>query len=174
MIKLEGKNIRLRLVEEKDADFILTLRLDNRYNTFLSSVSSDVQAQKVWIKKYKDDEKKGIQYYFIIERLDGTPCGTVRIYDIRNDSFCWGSWILNENKTRYAALESAFLVYDFGFKQLGFKKSHFDVMKGNKGVVKFHARIGAVKTNEDEINEYFEITEEAVKAAKEKMADKFR
>jgi len=58
MIKLEGKNIRLRLVEEKDADFILALRLDNRYNTFLSPVSSDLEAQKSWIRNYKDDEKK--------------------------------------------------------------------------------------------------------------------
>ena len=174
MIKLEGKNIRLRLVEEKDADFILALRLDNRYNTFLSPVSSDLEAQKSWIRNYKDDEKKGTQYYFIIERLDGTLCGTVRIYDIRNDSFCWGSWILNENKTRYAALESAFLVYDFGFKQLGFKKSHFDVMKGNEGVIKFHTRMGAVKTAEDELNEYFEITEDAIKATREKFEDKLR
>lgn len=174
MIKLQGKNVRLRFVQEKDADFILTLRLDNRYSTFLSSVSPDVEAQKSWIRKYKDDEKKGVQYYFIIERLDGTPCGTVRIYDIRNDSFCWGSWILNENKTRFAALESAFLVYDFGFKHLGFKKSHFDVMKGNKGVIKFHTRMGAVKTSEDELNEHFEITDEAIRAAKVKLADKFK
>ncbi|MCC4288868.1 GNAT family N-acetyltransferase [Vreelandella aquamarina] len=171
---LESKNIRLRLVEESDAEFILSLRLDDRYNKFLSSVSPDIEAQKDWIRKYKDDEHSSIQYYFIIERLDGTPCGTVRIYDIGNDSFCWGSWILNENKTRYAAIESAFLVYDFGFKQLGFNKSHFDVMKGNKGVINFHTRMGAFKTNEDEINEYFEITAEAVKNAKEKLADKLR
>lgn len=171
---LESKSIRLRFVEDPDAEFILSLRLDDRYNTFLSSVSPDVEAQKKWIRKYKDDERNGIQYYFIIERLDGTPCGTVRIYDIRNDSFCWGSWILNEKKTRYAALESAFLVYEFGFNQLGFKKSHFDVMKGNKGVIKFHTRIGAVKTSEDEINDYFEITEEAVEKAKENLADKIR
>lgn len=171
---LESKSIRLRFVEDSDAEFILSLRLDDRYNTFLSSVSPDVEAQKKWIRKYKDDEGNGIQYYFIIERLDGTPCGTVRIYDIRNDSFCWGSWILNEKKTRYAALESAFLVYEFGFNQLGFKKSHFDVMKGNKGVIKFHTRIGAVKTSEDEINDYFEITEEAVEKAKENLADKIR
>ncbi|MGA4533500.1 GNAT family N-acetyltransferase [Ectopseudomonas chengduensis] len=171
---LESKSIRLRFVEDSDAEFILSLRLDDRYNTFLSSVSSDVEAQKKWIRKYKDDERNGTQYYFIIERLDGTPCGTVRIYDIRNDSFCWGSWILNEKKTRYAALESAFLVYEFGFNQLGFKKSHFDVMKGNKGVIKFHTRIGAVKTSEDEINDYFEITEEAVEKAKENLADKIR
>ncbi|MDR8015711.1 GNAT family N-acetyltransferase [Ectopseudomonas guguanensis] len=171
---LESKSIRLRFVEDSDAEFILSLRLDDRYNKFLSSVSPDVEAQKKWIRKYKDDEKNGIQYYFIIERLDGMPCGTVRVYDIRNDSFCWGSWILNEKKTRYAALESAFLIYEFGFKQLGFKKSHFDVMKGNKGVIKFHTRIGAVKTSEDEINDYFEITEESVEKAKENLADKIR
>lgn len=47
-------------------------------------------------------------------------------------------------------------------------------MKGNKGVIKFHTRIGAVKTSEDEINDYFEITEEAVEKAKENLADKIR
>lgn len=95
---LESKNIRVRYVEESDADFILSLRLDNRYNTFLSTVTPDVEAQREWILKYKNDEEKGKQFYFIIERVDGTPCGTVRVYDIRKDSFCWGSWILNEKK----------------------------------------------------------------------------
>lgn len=172
MNKLEGNSIRLRLVEERDANFILKLRLDSRYNTFLSAVVADIDAQKTWIRRYKDEENKGLQYYFIIERLDGTPCGTVRIYDFRKDSFCWGSWILNEDKTRYAALESAFLVYDFGFKELGFKKSHFDVMKGNQAVIKFHMRMGAVKIHEDEINIYFEITEEMINASKQKLRDK--
>jgi len=67
-------------------------------------------------------------------------------------------------KTRYAALESAFLIYEFGFKQLGFKKSHFDVMKGNKGVIKFHTRIGAVKTSEDEINDYLKSQKNLLKS----------
>lgn len=171
---LESKSIRLRFVEEADADFILGLRLDSRYNTFLSAVTADVEAQREWIKKYKADESKGEQYYFIIERLDGTPCGTVRVYDIRDDSFCWGSWILNESKTRYAALESAFLVYEFGFNKLGVKRSHFEVMKGNKGVIKFHARMGAVKVDEDEINDYFEITEEAVEKARKILEEKIK
>lgn len=105
---LESKSIRLRFVEDPDAEFILSLRLDDRYNTFLSSVSPDVEAQKKWIRKYKDDERNGIQYYFIIERLDGTPCGTVRIYDIRNDSFCWGSWILNEKKNTVCSIRKCF------------------------------------------------------------------
>lgn len=174
MIELEGKTLRLRLVDEGDADFILSLRLDERYNTFLSAVSPDLVAQKQWIEQYKHDEQAGNQFYFIIERKDGTPCGTVRIYDLREDSFCWGSWILNQNKTRYSALESAFLVYEFGLEHLGFEKSHFDVMKGNKGVIKFHQRMGAVQVDEDEQNLYFEITKYAVENAKRKLADKIQ
>lgn len=101
----------MRYVEESDAEFILSLRLDNRYNNFLSRVDASLDGQKSWIRKYKDDEREEKQFYFIIERNDGIPCGTVRIYDLKKDSFCWGSWILNEDKTRYAALESAMLVY---------------------------------------------------------------
>lgn len=174
MKKLESKTLKLRFVEESDANFILSLRLDERYNTFLSAVPPDLEAQKQWIKTYKHDEQAGNQFYFIIERIDGIPCGTVRLYDLREDSFCWGSWILNQSKTRYAALESAFLVYEFGFEHLGFTKSHFDVMKGNKGVIKFHQRMGAEQVGEDEQNLYFEISKNAVENAKQKLTEKIQ
>ncbi|WP_313451108.1 GNAT family N-acetyltransferase [Pseudomonas rhodesiae] len=166
---LKSKTVKLRLIEEQDAEFVLKLRLDDRYNQFLSSVNPSVEAQQEWIKKYKSDESEGIQYYFIIERIDGTPCGTVRIYDLRDNSFCWGSWILNEDKTRYAALESAFLVYQFAFEHLNFIKSHFDVRKGNDRVISFHEKMGAVKTGETELNLLFEITKEAVAQTKARL-----
>ncbi len=171
---LESKSVRLRYVEENDARFILSLRLDDRYSKYLSSVSPDVNSQKKWIRSYKESEAKGEQFYFIIERLDGVPCGTVRVYDLRSDSFCWGSWILNEKKPRYAAIETAFLVYQFGFDQLGFYKSHFDVMKKNSGVLKFHRRMGAVETGEDDDNIYFIITKDEVEQAKSKLENKIR
>ena len=169
---LQSKTVRLRLIEEQDAEFVLTLRLDDRYNQFLSSVNPSIAAQKEWIKKYKTDETEGTQYYFIIESLDGTPCGTVRIYDLKEDSFCWGSWILNENKTRYAALESAFLVYQFAFENLNFKKSHFDVRKGNDRVISFHEKMGAIKTGETELDLLFEIEKEAVSRTKSRLISK--
>ncbi|MGO0706533.1 GNAT family N-acetyltransferase [Pseudomonas paracarnis] len=169
---LQSKTVKLRLIEEQDAEFVLKLRLDDRYNQFLSSVNPSVEAQKEWIKQYKNDEVEGIQYYFIIERLDGTPCGTVRIYDLKEDSFCWGSWILNEDKTRYAALESAFLVYQFAFEHLDFTKSHFDVRKGNDRVISFHEKMGAVKTGETELNLLFKITKEAVAKTKTRLMSK--
>lgn len=174
MTQLESKTLRLRLVGEEDAGFILRLRSDEHYNKFLSAVSPDIESQIQWIRHYKEDEQSGKQFYFIIERKDGTPCGTVRVYDLRDDSFCWGSWILNQNKTRFAALESAFLVYKFGFDHLGFRKSHFDVMKGNKDVIKFHQRMGAVKVGEDDQNDYFEITQDAVESAMKILAENIK
>ena len=171
-MKLESKTIRFRFVEEADADFILNLRLDDRYNQFLSGVSPDLEAQKEWIKNYKYHEADGTQFYFIIERLDSTKCGTVRIYDLKENSFCWGSWILNEEKTRYAALESAFLVYQFGFDELGYEQSHFDVMKGNKGVISFHEKMGAVRIGEDEDNVYFTIAKDTVIKIRERFKEK--
>ncbi|MEL3927827.1 GNAT family N-acetyltransferase [Aeromonas enteropelogenes] len=170
MRELISKTIKMRLIREEDAEFILSLRLDERYNKFLSSVDDNVAAQKEWIKKYKQDEEMGLQYYFIIETKDSKPCGTVRLYDFKSDSFCWGSWILNEDKTKYAALESAFLVYKFGFEELGFKKSHFDVRKGNLKVIDFHKKFGAVETGEDDDNYYYEIAQESVKRVKNKFS----
>ena len=169
---LQSKTVKLRFIEEQDAEFVLKLRLDDRYNEFLSTVNPSVDAQREWIKKYKLDELSGLQYYFIIERYDGTPCGTVRIYDLKEDSFCWGSWILNEDKTRYAALESAFLVYEFAFEHLKFKKSHFDVRKGNDRVISFHKKMGATQTGETELDLLFEITKEAVEHTKYRLIKK--
>lgn len=171
---LKSKTIQIRLVEVSDAEFILNIRLDPKYNQFLSAVNPDIRLQKEWIRKYKTDEIEKTQFYFIIERGDGTPCGTVRLYDFRNDSFCWGSWILNENKTRYAALESAFLVYQFGFDELGFNQSHFDVRKGNEKVISFHKKMGAEKTGEDNLNEYFKITKAAVLESKQRLSAKIQ
>lgn len=171
-MRLKSKTVRLRLIEYSDAEFILSLRLDGKYNQFLSSVSSDINSQREWINRYKLDEAKGTQFYFVIERNDGTPCGTIRVYDLREESFCWGSWILNEDKTRYAALESAFLIYEFGFEDLGFSKSHFEVMKGNEKVISFHKKMGAVQTGEDKENYYFEISKESVDSKKKALLDR--
>lgn len=173
-MNLDAKTIRMRLVEENDAEFILALRLDEHYGKYLSSTDASVSKQREWIRRYKQGEQAGIQYYFIIERLDGVRCGTVRVYDLREDSFCWGSWILNQDKTRYAAVESAFLVYQFGFEVLGFAQSHFDVMKDNKRVIAFHQKMGAEIVGEDEKNLYFTIQKAAVAESKVKLSSKIR
>lgn len=150
---IRGKTINLRNVGVDDAPFILSLRLDPRLNSHLSSTDPSLAAQRAWIERYRAEP--GQQYYFIIEDHSGQPHGTVRVYDLQPQSFCWGSWIVHPQAPRKAAIESALLVYEFGFFELGFAQSHFDVRKQNTRVVDFHRRFGATIERESEQDYFF-------------------
>ncbi|WP_019671974.1 GNAT family N-acetyltransferase [Psychrobacter lutiphocae] len=170
---LTAKTIYLRLLTEDDAEFVCQLRGDDKLNTFISKTDVDIEVQRQWIKNYKSREQNKKEYYFIICRVDDNrPVGTVRLYDFKEEpkSFCWGSWILNNNKTKYAAVESALLVYEMGFDKLGFDQSHFDVMKGNQSVHDFHLRMGAQQVSEDEQNIYYVFPKQRYEINKEKYA----
>lgn len=151
----------MRLVKLSDAVFINSLRIDKRYNQYLSFVNNNIAKQEEWLIKYKEKEKLGNEFYYIILRCsDSFPIGTVRIYDFIGDkeSFSWGSWILNHNKTRYAALETALLIYDIAFVDMKFKRCHMEIRKGNKRVIEFHKRFGVKiigETKENYLGYYF-------------------
>lgn len=152
-----GKTINLRDVDILDAKFILSLRLNNEKSCFISATSTDLDAQLNYINNYKSKKN---EWYFIIESKQNEPLGTVRIYDIRKDSFCWGSWIVKHGAPPQTAVESAILIYEFAFYSLGFLKSHFDVRKANTSVISFHEGCGAHIVSEDEINYYFNFSKE--------------
>jgi len=160
-MKLENKTIYFRLVEPNDAEFIHSLRMDEKYNRHLTSVDIDISKQEQWIIEYKKREARKLEYYYIIHRKsDSMQIGTVRIYDFleKEKSFCWGSWILNHNKTRYAALECALLIYDFAFFELSFKRCHMDIRKENQKVIEFHKKFGVRivgETEADLLGHYF-------------------
>lgn len=162
-----GKRINLRDVEVSDAEFILSLRLDADLSQYLSATAADVEKQRAWIENYKSREN---EWYFIIENKQREPVGTVRIYDVQSDSFCWGSWIIVKSARSYASFESAILLYDYAFFTLGFAKSHFDVRKENDKVVTFHQRFGAETVSADEENYYFNFTREAYQKTREKYS----
>lgn len=160
-MELKSKTIHFRLAEVSDAQFIHSLRIDKKYNQHLSFVDDNIEKQKLWLIEYKKRETLKQEYYFIIERnSDSLPIGTVRIYDFIPDeeSFCWGSWILNENKTRFSALECAIMIYDFAFLKLGYKRCHMDIRKENIKVIEFHKRFGVSiigETKQDLLGHYF-------------------
>ena len=148
-----GKSSYLREVELDDAEFIYSLRTNLNKSKHLSITSGNVGDQLAYIERYK---KSTTDYYFIICQSDSKRIGTVRIYDVQDISFCWGSWILSDGAPKFAAIESVLMLYDFAFYSLHFKKSHFDVRKGNLSVISFHKRFGAKIVGEDELNLYFE------------------
>jgi RimJ/RimL family protein N-acetyltransferase len=157
--RVSGLRLDLRLIEPDDAAYVYALRSNPTYNAHLSPVFGTADDQRRWIKNYKAREAEGHEAYFVIERRsDGRPCGLVRLYDIESDCFTWGSWILDAGKPPKAALESALLVYDLGFRELGAEKAVFDVRRENERTIAFHRRYGAVETNTTPNDIYFTYT----------------
>lgn len=165
---VEGKNINLRIADTSDAEFILQLRLDEKKSRYISSVDNDLEKQINWLKEYKKRENDKKEYYFIIENKSGEKFGVLRLYDFKDDSFCWGSWIIKDDSPSYMAIESALMVYEFAFYTLGFKNTHFDVRKKNEKVISFHKRLGAQVVDEDELNYYFIYPKTAYEEIREK------
>lgn len=156
-----GHQLMFRDATVADAEFILLLRTDASKNRYLSATSSDVQQQRDWLGRYGADAS---QIYFIICKRDGQPVGTVRLYDQQGDSFCWGSWIKSDDAPAGFGVESALIIYDFAL-QLGFRRAHFQVSKGNDGVISFHLRLGAVQVAELDTEYHYEMSNAAILGA---------
>ncbi len=150
-----GKNINMRTVVAEDAEFIYSLRQNQEKTKYLSKVTGTVESQKEWIKNYKNREEDKKEFYFVIESKDEEKLGLVRMYDFKEASFCWGSWLIKKGAPKTTAIESALQIYEFGFYSLGFEKSHFDVRKGNDKVVAFHQKFGAKIVDENEQDYFF-------------------
>jgi RimJ/RimL family protein N-acetyltransferase len=153
--RVEGPSLSLRLIRPEDAEYVHTLRTDPTYNTHLSEVHGTSEDQRRWIENYKTREANLRELYYVIERKDGIRCGLVRLYDIGADSFTWGSWILDQNKTRKAALESAVLSFGVGFDGLGLSFAHVDVRIGNEHAEAFYRRLGMNEIRRDMQDIYF-------------------
>lgn len=150
-MKIIGKNINLVKVSVDDASFILSLRTDPNLSQFLSPVENDMDKQKLWLQKalLRKDE-----YYYLIKNKKNIPIGTIRIYDVKDNIFCWGSWIVIPKYRKYASFESIFLLYKFAFVDLGFSETNFDVRKENEKALNFYLRFGAKVVSEDD-QDYF-------------------
>ena len=170
----QPRHVTFRLAEPSDAEFILNLRLDVNKSRHLSQTSNDLAMQRTWLENYKLREQRNEEFYYIIEDNGQRDLGVIRLYDFQNDSFCWGSWILCDGAPSYAAIESALLVYEIAFYQLGFTKSHFDVHKQNLRVLDFHQRFGAVIVDEDEDIFYLNISKEQYERTRQRYRKFFK
>jgi RimJ/RimL family protein N-acetyltransferase len=166
---IKGRIISFRMADISDSEFILQLRMDQERNRFLSPVKNDLSLQTEWMKAYKEREKQQLEYYFIIIDSAEIPLGTVRLYDFRDSSFSWGSWLIKADSPLTTALESALLVYEFAFYHLGFNATHFEVMRGNVKVRAFHERFGAKVIESDDTTDFFVLS----KAGYEQVRSKY-
>mgnify|MGYP006281951081 CR=1 FL=1 len=161
--EVRGRTLVFRYVTPTDAEFVFALRRSPEKSRHLNPVSADGEDQRRWLEAYARSEG---QAYFVILH-DGRRIGVVRLYVARGDCFCWGSWILTDDLPRHAAVESALMVYAYAVDHLGFARAHLDVRLGNEKVLRFHARMGARELRRDDRDVFFEMTPEAIRAARE-------
>ena len=163
--RITGKSLVFRDACVDDAEFILSLRTDERKSRHLSSTSPELSRQIEWLNNYAG---QGGQAYFVIETLGGERLGTVRLYDAQGDSFCWGSWIIKDGAPGNAAIESALMVYAYAIEHLGFEQAHFEVRKGNESVWRFHERFGAVRFGETDEDYLYRLDKESILSSRKK------
>ena len=165
--RITGHKLVFRNVKASDAAFILSLRLDEVKSRYLSKVQPDLEAQQAWLMAYAERRDEA---YFIIETLEGRALGTVRLYDAKGDSFCWGSWLLSAEAPGSAAIESALIVYSYACDRLEFTRSHFSVHKANASVCRFHERFGARRVSESQLEYDYVISAESIAASRQRYA----
>lgn len=140
----EKYGLKYRLVEEKDASFIVEVRNNPKVGSFLHSTSSDIEDQKEWIRKYKEREENGLDYYFIFFKND-IPVGLNRIYSIHDKTYTGGSWAMVPNLPFEIVLAVPLIKKEIAFEELGFEiEDNYDgVHVDNKKVIKFNKLFGS-------------------------------
>lgn len=164
-----GNKLEFRDAAPDDARFILSLRLDDTKNKYLHAVSNDIQAQRDYLLKYQNEHTS--LYFIILDRFSKKEVGTVRLYDIKGNSFCWGSWILTQESPPKAAIESALMIYELALDHLGFTAVHFDVRTDNHHVIRFHERFGARRTGGNDLDTFYAMSEEEIRNSLYKLRE---
>lgn len=162
----------IRLIEEVDADFIVSLRNNPKLNRYLNTTSSNIEEQIKWIKNYKIKEKKQEELYFIIFE-NGIKKGLYRLYKINNVSFTIGSWLFETCDNSILPIMVDLLISDFGFYYLKKNVLLFDVRKDNKKVIRYHSLKTPLQYYEDELDNYYLITFDNWEKAKENVISYF-
>lgn len=135
--ELDRYGLHCRLVREEDAEFIVSLRTNPVKSKFLSTTSNDIAAQQSWIKKYKEREINGVDYYLMYE-YKGKKAGVNRLYEIDDNHFIHGSWLFANNVPPYCALAAAVIAREIAYDMLeldieidtaGIHKDNVDVLQ---------------------------------------------
>lgn len=169
---LNKYGIEVRLVEEKDAKFILELRLDKELDVFLHKVPNDINLQIKWIKEYKKREQEGEEYYFIYH-MNGLPIGVNRMINIRNDSWMGASLIFKKDCPPGTPVLATLIQYHIGFEVLDKSVLFGDILKGNEKAIRFNQFLGSDFIFENENMFYILLSKKNYVLAKNKIEKLF-
>lgn len=159
-----------RLVTIDDAEFILNLRNHPTHAMHLSATSNQLEDQVEWIKRYKEREKQGIEFYIIsIDAATNKKLGLNRVYNFNGNEYEIGSWLYEPGLEISASIIGDIVARNFAFDVLNFAACVFSVRKANKSVLRYHKGFKPEITKEDEKDVYFRLTVEDFKHHQSKL-----
>ncbi len=146
--------LKVRLVTEDDAAFIVSIRTNRTRSEYIGATSTDVEDQRQWIRDYKLMEALGEDYYFIF-MLDNKPLGVYRLYDIKGEDFVCGSWVFSPDAPKGAAILGCIIGREIAYEELQLTNCYTDVIKGNNSSMQFQMAFKPEILREDETKVYF-------------------
>ncbi len=174
MVTIKKFNIKLRLVEESDAKFIVDIRTDPTKSKFISSTNSDLEEQKKWIRNYKNREKNEEEFYYIAIDENDEKFATYRLYNKNNDSIEVGSFVSKPlYKFALNVIKVDVILKTHVFEVLGYNSLNFEVRKKNKSVISYHNKFKPILIKEDELNYYYKLEKRSFFANKNKFEKLF-
>ncbi len=157
IMRIISRKLYLRLVEEKDAEFVIQLRTDEKRSKYISTTDVSVEVQRDWINAYKVRENQGKEYYFIGCNNDNKPFGTIRLYNISENSFTYGSWLSMKGDDSRLPILLETLCRLWAFNELTLETCLFDVRKLNKKVNKYHRMFNPEKIDENKLDIFYRL-----------------
>ena len=148
--------LQVRLVNEGDAELIVSLRTSPLLSKYLNPINKDINVQRKWIQKYKQRENMGIEYYFVFS-IDGVILGFERIYNIEKDNFTHGSIIFLPKAPIGSSILADIITREIAFENLNKSLNFFDVRKGNTSVINYHKKFNPELIVEDQDSLYFKL-----------------
>ncbi|WP_321518076.1 hypothetical protein [uncultured Bacteroides sp.] len=167
---MDKYGLHVRLVDENDAEFILKLRTDSKLSRFINSTIDNLEKQKEWIKKYKEKEREGKEYYFIYY-YDNKPVGLNRIYDIHETDATGGSWVCKPGLPIELPVLILIIVREIIFEMLDLCYDRYDIRKKNLKVLWINKLFDPAKVRETELDYFFELPKETFELKKEYLLD---
>jgi len=172
---IEYKGIKLRFVEADDAEFIVSIRNDEKKSRFISKTSQDVDAQKKWISDYKEREQQKKEYYFIAVDEKNEDYATYRVYKIESGLPEIGSWV---SKPDYSNTKNSIkvdvAVKNFVLNELKFDTLQFEVRKQNTSVNSYHKLFQPELVRSDDENNYYLLKRETFNRILPDILKKFK
>lgn len=140
---LEKYGLKVRLVNQDDASFILSLRANQNRTKYMMTLDDNIENQRMWIQEYKKREKEGLDYYFIYCDAEGKRIGVNRAsnVDFNAKTSKSSSWIAVEG-LKYEPLKMLIIGNEIIFNSIGIETSWGEVQKNNSRAIKIFKLFG--------------------------------